>query len=103
MNQSTFLNQCKRAHRNAIITRVVMFFIYSALTIVCMLSFATFGWTAANMDAPITEGLAPAVWTASMAIVEVICLIACLYFTTKALDELFFAPNDIRRMLRKKR
>ncbi len=64
-------------------------------------SFALFGWTAAHMDPPLTSKnfpVAPEIWTLSMTMVAIICLISAGYCMFRLLDEITYPQNSRQRI-----
>lgn len=81
--------------------RIIMASIYAALVVVFIIGFATFGWTAANIAAPVNDPNFPLPswwWTACMVIIALMQMACAIAFTLKTLDELFYPKNDNRRI-----
>lgn len=70
--------------------RLLKFLGWTCWVLVTGFAFATFGWTAANVPAPVNNPDFPfpsEVWTYSMGAIALIMLIVCIYGLFRALDE----------------
>lgn len=110
---STFLAQAETDHlqkvrnrlrRRALYARLLKAACWLAVVILFGIGFSIFGWTAANIPAPINDPdfpLSPFIWTGAMVVVCIGSGVTTIYATFAFLDELLLPSNDARRITRR--